>query len=135
MKLDTIRLIGEVFAALPPRGYVWKTTLQVVGPSEWGFECYQNTGDMYACMISDLTTATSGEITFGLLVGGAVLLALYLAGDGEVATVSIMTILFGGILIPALPGGYRTIAYSIMFMGMFVGVFALARRYVLEVGT
>jgi len=125
---------GEVFARLEPGVNVPSIALQVSGPSEWGFECYQ-AGDMYACMIADMVGSLSGSVTFGLIFGGFILLALYIAGNGEIATVSIMTILLGGILVPALPGTYRTAAYSIMFAGMFVGLWAVVRRYVLEVGT
>lgn len=129
-----IQPAGEVFPRLTSGVNVPKIAIQTTGPSTWGFECYGG-GDMYACMISDLVAAFSGSVTFGLIFGGFILLSLYVAGNGEIASVSIMTILLGGILVPALPGSYRTVAYSIMFAGMFVGLWAVVRRYVLEVGT
>jgi hypothetical protein len=127
-------LAEAVPRGVDPRSYVSSMPLQVDGPDTWGFECYAG-GDMYSCMIGDMVGAFSGSVTFGLIFGGFIILAYYLAGDGEIATVAIVTILFGGILIPALPGTYRTVAYSIMFAGMFVGLWAVTRRYVLEVGT
>ena len=99
-----------------------------------GIACYE-TGSMYACMIGDIAAAAGGAVNLGLLVGGVLMVAFYIAGDGELATPAILTVLLSGIMLPALPGTYRTIAYSMMFLAVFIGGFGVARRYILQVGT
>jgi len=99
-----------------------------------GISCYQS-GSMWSCVAQDLASAAGGEVTFGLLVGGVLLLAFYIAGDGEIATPSVLAILLVGILLPVLPGSVRQMATGLMLMGVVGGLFALARRYVLQVGT
>jgi hypothetical protein len=97
-------------------------------------QCY-STGDMWACMVADLAAATGGELNFGLVVGGMLMLAMYIAGDGEIATPAVLMLLLGGILTPILPGGVRQVATGLMLMAVVGGAFVVARRYVLQVGT
>lgn len=99
-----------------------------------GLQCYQS-GSMWVCLVQDLAGAFGGELNFGLVVGGLVLLAYYIAGDGEIATPAVLTILLSGLLIPALPGGVRNVATGLMLIGIVGGAWAVARRYTLQVGT
>ena len=92
-------------------------------------------GDLWACFVADLGAAAGGELNFGLLVGGVLMLVFYIAGDGDIATPAILMILLSGIITPVLPGGLRQMAIGLMLMGIVVGGFAVARRYVLQVGT
>jgi len=98
------------------------------------FACYQD-GGMLSCMIDDMGAAFGGPTAFGLIVGGAIILALYVASDFDPAAPTVGTILIGGMLIPALPPGFQSIGLSIMALGAIMGLFVAARRYVLQVGT
>lgn len=89
------------------------------------------TGDWMSCLF-DPVTATTTEAGFGVFVGGITLVALYVAGGGGIATPAVILILLGGVLIPLLPGAYVGIAQGIVIIGVFGGVMAVARRYVLS---
>lgn len=95
--------------------------------------CYTSSGaDMWGCAMSDLTAALGGEATFGFLVGGITLLSLYVAGDGDMAAPTVLTILLGGMLFPILPGAYATMAWSIIIVGLVAGGLSAANRYLLS---
>lgn len=95
--------------------------------------CYTKQGsDMYGCAISQLTAALGGEATFGFLVGGTVLFAMYIAGDGDLAAPTVLTILLGGMLFPILPGAYARMAWAIIFVGIVAGGLSIANKYLLS---
>lgn len=104
---------------------------------EWitdAVSCYAEgaEGDLLECALNDLTAATSGEPLFGVLVGGAVIFSMYLAGNGHPAPPTVVTILLGSIMVPLLPGSYTQIAYTIVVLGLAFGVISIGGRYVLE---
>jgi len=84
--------------------------------------CYLNGSDWLGCALDQMTAATGGSGVFGLLVGGMLLTTFYLVSGGRLATASVLTVLIGGILIPALPASYQTIAITIMFLGLVGGI-------------
>jgi hypothetical protein len=91
-------------------------------------------GDLMTCVLEDLGAAAGGFLVVGLLVGGTTLLSLYLAGDGEPAAPTVVTILLGSALVPILPAQYVTIAWSIVVLGIAFGAFAALNRWVLRQG-
>jgi len=101
-------------------------------PAAPGFECYVDSErSMFSCLFGSYTQPI-GESLVGLIVGGMVLLGLYVASDGDLAVPAVVTTLFGGILVGALPGSYQSIAEVIMFLGLVAGVFAVLVRYLVE---
>lgn len=101
-------------------------------PAAPGFECYVDSErSMWGCLFGTYTQPI-GESLVGLIVGGMVLLGLYVASDGDLAVPAVVTTLFGGILVGALPGTYQSAAEIIMFLGLAAGVFAVLVRYLVE---
>lgn len=96
--------------------------------------CLVTTNDAYGCMVSATINAFGSQVLLGFVVGSMAILALYVASSYHPAPPAIGTMLLGGLLIPLLPGQYRTMAQVVMLMGFVVGVFVFLRRYVLEVG-
>lgn len=95
--------------------------------------CYTSEGsDMYGCAIGELTAALGGQSTFGFLVGGTILLSIYIAGDGDLAAPTVLTILLGGLLFPILPGAYAKMAWAIIFVGLVAGGLSIANKYLLS---
>lgn len=80
--------------------------------------CYTDGLNWLQCGLDQLTVSAGGEGMFGLLVGGVLLLAFYMVSGGRLATASTLTVLIGGILVPALPAAYQGIAMAIMFLGL-----------------
>lgn len=99
-------------------------------------DCYtQGTeGDLLTCVADDLVIAAGGQGVLGLLIGGVLLLALYIAGNGHPAPPVVVTILLGSALVPVLPAGYTTTAYAIVVLGIAFGVMAAAKRHVMHGG-
>jgi hypothetical protein len=82
-------------------------------------DCYiNNPFGWHTCALNQLTNATGGEGLFGLLTGSMILLTLYIASGGKLATAATMTVLIGGILVAALPASYQGVAITIMFLGL-----------------
>ena len=96
--------------------------------------CLTNTGDGLQCALDAIALAFGGDIVFGFVVGGVAILALYIASSYHPAPPTIGTMLFGGMLIPALPAQYEQVGLVVMLMGFIAGFFVVLRRYVLEVG-
>jgi hypothetical protein len=85
------------------------------------------------CALNDLTAQVGGEAAFGLLIGGIVIMSLYLV-DRSMATASVILILAGGFLIPTLPAGYAGMAGTLVVLGVAAGLFSVGKRYVLNPG-
>lgn len=103
-------------------------------------DCYTNgsgpqEADLYGCMVDDAAGAFGGPEIFGLFAGGALILSLYIASDFDPAAPTVGTILIGAVLIPSLPSQFASVGLAIMLMGAVLGVFVVAQRYFLEVGT
>ncbi|SNZ06176.1 hypothetical protein SAMN06269185_1075 [Natronoarchaeum philippinense] len=71
-----------------------------------------------------------GSSTVGMLIGGTIILSLYILAD-DLALPSVMTILLGGIFFTILPGGIQQVALSVMIVGGLAAFMEVARRYVL----
>lgn len=87
-------------------------------------------GGLLDAALNDLAAAVGGQQVFGLLVGGAVMLSFYLASNGGLATPATLTALSGGLLIAALPPGYRSIAQVIIFLGLAAAMMTVLVKYV-----
>lgn len=96
--------------------------------------CYED-GGMYSCMVSDINAAFGGSEIAGLFIGAGLMIAFYIAGDFDPTVPPMATILFGAMLIPALPPAYTTVGTTMVLFGIIIGVFVAAQRYVLQVGT
>jgi hypothetical protein len=97
-------------------------------------DCLANSGDGLQCALDSIAAAFGSDIVFGFVVGSAAILGLYIASSYHPAPPTIGTMLFGGMLIPALPAQYQRIGMVVMLMGLIAGIFVTLRRYVLEVG-
>lgn len=86
------------------------------------------------CMFRAFGIAFGGETTFTFVVGGGLLLALLMGSDYEPAPVAVGTMLLSGILVARLPPQYQSMAVTVMILGFIVGVWAVGKRYFLEVG-
>jgi hypothetical protein len=93
-------------------------------------DCYTNDNDWLVCALDQLTASAGGEGTFGLMIGGTLLTSLYLVSGGRLATASVVTVLIGTILVPALPASYRAMAVTIMFIGLVGAVLNGLETYV-----
>ena len=72
-----------------------------------------------------------GQGLFGLLLGGAVFLGFYFAGDGDFASPTVVLMLFAGLLFPLLPGGLQGIAWVVVFIGLTSGIMAVLQKHVI----
>lgn len=95
---------------------------------------YTGGGDLLEAVLTDLTAATGGEALFGILAGGAIVLAFYVGGGRDLATPTVLTILLGSVLIPMLPGQYQQLGLSLIIVGIAAGIMAIANRYILRLG-
>jgi len=87
-------------------------------------------GGLLDAALGDLAAAVGGDGVFGLLVGGGVLFSFYLASDGGLATPSVMTALFGGVLFGTLPAGFARIGQVVIFVGLVAAIFGLLDKFV-----
>lgn len=92
-------------------------------------------GSWHGCVFDPMTQATGGDPLFGLLVGGATILGMYVAGSGDIGPPSVITILFAGVLFGMLPAGVVNIAWGVAFVGLAGGIVGIAQRYFLAPGT
>jgi len=101
--------------------------------AEIRLEDYTEPGaDLLVEAIADLTHAAGGEATFGVLVGGTLIMALWIAGDGDLATPAVVTVLVGSLMFPVLPAGYLGIARVISFLGLTAAILAALEKFYLE---
>lgn len=96
-------------------------------------ECYTGGGNMLWCALDQITAAFGGQGLFGLMTGGLVILGMY-ALSKDVVVSAVVALVFGGILVPALPGQYQALALSIMFAGGVAALFGLANKTILNPG-
>lgn len=89
-------------------------------------------GDLVRALLDDLVFAAGGEATFGVILGGTVIFAFYLAGDGDFATPAVLTVLLGVIMFPLLPSSYLNIARVVAFLGLVAAIMAGLEKYYLE---
>jgi len=110
---------------------MWDIILQsaACNASKWA------NASVHQCIFGPATQTTGGDPLFGLLVGGSVILSYYLASGGDLATPSVLTILFGGILAQVLPGGLVSVAWALAFTGLVGSIVAVSQRYILSPGT
>jgi len=89
-------------------------------------------GGLVEAALSDIVGAVGGEATFGALVGGTVVTSFWLAGDGDLATPAVLTVLIGVLMFPLLPAGLLGVARVISFIGLVAGILAALEKYALE---
>lgn len=120
----TMTLLTAILTRLP------SIVLQNQATADAGrFSCYvDNETKMLGCAIAEYTNAT-GSALFGLIVGGCLMLSLYVAADGDLVVPSVVTTLLGGALVTMLPGNYQPIAIAIMLLGLIGSLFAAAVKY------
>lgn len=83
-----------------------------------------------SCILPQMVGAFGGSALFGLLLAGTVLGTLWIAGDMDIVPPAVMLILFGGILFPILPAGYRGMAYSILVVSVAAVAYGIQRNQV-----
>jgi len=92
-------------------------------------DALNNPGEMTQWAIDNIFAALGGEALGGTLIGGSILVSLYLAGSRSFATPAVVLILFGGVLLPMLPGGLAQVASTVMLLGLVAAILAVAERY------
>lgn len=106
-----------------------------VSGSEYMLDCYvTNPLAMHSCAMSDLAGAFGGQGVFGLTVSALVFIGGYFITDGDIVTPAVVLMLIGGMLVPALPGQYQTLAVTLMFAGGVGAVMQLLDKYVFSAG-
>lgn len=105
-----------------------RVILQACGLSNW---LAGNWGD---CLIDPVIGLTSPGI-FGLLVAAAIFASLYFAGGGSLTTPTVVSILFGGVLVPVLPSQFAGIAWAVLFVGGVAALVQVGQKYLLEPST
>lgn len=100
--------------------------LQACSPAEWAG------GDWFRCAFDPVVNSV-GEPLVGVMVGGVIVLSLYIAGDGMAAP-AVVTILLSGALVPLLPGGMVGVAFGVAFVGLVAALISVGERYVLTGG-
>ena len=86
-------------------------------------------GDMTQCVVDGVFAAGPSPGLMGLLIGGTIMASLYIAPGGSVIPGAIAMILFGSVLVPALPPQYQLFAYTIVVIGGTVAAFAAYTRF------
>lgn len=85
-----------------------------------------------SCVFPQLAGATAGsEQLFGLLLV-TLILGLTWYSTGSIGATAGILILLGGAMMPMLPGSYRSLAWSVLVVGLAAAFLALAQRYVLD---
>lgn len=109
--------------------------LVVLNADPGPLECYVNDSatEMHECAVQEYT-GTTGEPLFGLIIGGGLILSLYVASDGDLVVPAVITTLFGASLVAMLPGTYQVAAMVIMFLGMAGAILAVLVKYVVRGG-
>jgi hypothetical protein len=100
----------------------------VCAPEDWFL------GDWHNCVF-DPVPSLIGEPAFGMIVGGAVFVGLYFAGNGRMATPTAITVLLATTLFPLLPGDIRGIAWTVLFIGAVAAGIQVMQKYVLNPST
>jgi hypothetical protein len=86
-------------------------------------------GDMTQCVVEATFAAGPSPGIIGLMLGGVVLTALYVGGNGNVTVPAIAMILFGALLIPTLPPQFTIYAYTVTAIGITAAAFAAYTRF------
>lgn len=86
-------------------------------------------GDLARCVVDGAFEAAVSPTITGLLIAATLLVSMYIAGDGTIVVPAVVTILFGGALIPLLPGQYATLAYTVVVIGATVAAFGAYSRF------
>jgi len=105
--------------------------LQSSNLNESSLGCFANgsRGNATQCVIDGTFSAGPSPALIGLLIAGTLLVSLHIAGDGTVVVPAVVTILFGGALVPLLPPQFVTLAWSVMVIGTTVAIFAATVRF------
>lgn len=99
-----------------------------------GGSCYF--GDQpLRCFIEQYVGGFGSPAAFGLLLGVSMFMTLYVAGDGDMATPTVALVLFGGVLIPTLPGNFGEIGMAIVVIGLAAVLWQVVQKYVLSPST
>ena len=86
-------------------------------------------GDLTGCVLEGVFSAGPSPEIMAFVLGCMLLTSLYLAGDGSVVVPAVALIIFGSILVPLLPGQYRSLAYTVVVIGITVASFYAYQRF------
>lgn len=86
-------------------------------------------GDLAQCVVDSTFAAGPAPELIGLLLAGTLLVSLHIAGDGTVVVPAVVTMLFGGAMVPMLPAQHVTLAYTVAIVGIAVAVFGAYSRF------
>jgi len=81
-------------------------------------------GDMTQCVVDGVFAAGPSPGLMGLLLGGTVMASLYIAPGGSIIPGAVAMILFGSVLVPALPPQFQPFAYTVVVIGGTAAAFA-----------
>jgi hypothetical protein len=110
---------------------IGSVVLQSSNLNDTSLGCFANgtQGNATQCVVEGTFNAGPSPALIGLLIAGTLLVSLYIAGDGSIVVPSVVTILFGGALVPLLPPQFVTLAWSVMVIGTTVAIFAAIVRF------
>jgi len=89
-----------------------------------------------SCLFPQIGAGTGGsQALFGLLLGAGIVIPMWLADpESRIAAPTVLLILIGGALLPALPGNMRGAAWTLIILGMTAAIGVLAKRFILNPG-
>jgi len=93
--------------------------------------CYFN-GSAVACLLEQLTAAAGGPGLLGVLIGGVIFTALYIASSGQMATPTVAVILIGTALMPMVPPRFEEVAMAVVTIGLAAAIWQIIQTYVLS---
>lgn len=96
-----------------------------------GDSCYFG-GSALTCLLDQLVAAFGGPGMFGVLAGGMLFVVFYVAGDGGLATPTVVLTLAGTVLASMAPPQYREIALGVVVIGVAAALWGVVRQYVLS---
>ena len=97
-------------------------------------QCLIDSGNAFQCMLDSIIAAFGGEAVAGFVIGGMLILSLYISASYHPAPPAIGTMLLGGLMLPFMPPQYQRMAQVVILMGFIAGIYVMLRRYTLEVG-
>ena len=85
--------------------------------------------DFTQCVLDSTFAAGPAPELVVLVMVGTLVTSLYIAGDGTIAVPAVVMILLGSIMVPLLPPQFRTLAYTVVVIGITAAAFTAYTRF------
>jgi hypothetical protein len=93
---------------------------------------FDNPRQLLSEVIFPELTAQTGDAIFGLFIGFAVLMMLYIASDRHWGPPAIVLTLSGAWLTSVVPAQFAGVVKSLIIIGIVAGLLAIAERFFLR---